>query len=256
MPAIRTRFVSFTFGRDAELTLILVVYLKFLGVAPKDIIIIDDVDNPFTAAEAEAIKAEGAIYKFSNWKRGGNLNGKAAVQGVLTDLVAHSKDVDRVVKIDVDTLPTQAFFKALEKHADVDLIACGGGRPAAPIMGACYALTPAAAERLQFASAFLAADGRYPEDVTVGSLAMEWGLKIKTCPLGYQDYHNPGMYFKNMPSWAVCFGFITDTVNKPKRTKEIYAKFVASKMRKFIALTSETRVKGTLDHSILPLSDA
>lgn len=252
MPAPNVRFCIFTFGRDAEPTLILVRHLKFLGVAAKDVVVIDDGDNKFSDAERDAVVAEGAPYKLSAWKRGGNLNGKLAVQGVLSDLAAHSKDALRVIKVDADTLPSELLLQAVAAHSEFDILGVGVGKLTSPLMGACYAITPAAIERLQLAAAFLPAEGWYPEDVTIGTLALKEGLTIKTHPLGYQDYGTPGLHLKYVPSFAICFGFVTDTTGKPKRTKEVYANFVASKMRKYISLTTGEKLPGKLVHSPLP----
>jgi len=247
---MNARFCIFTFGRDAEMTAILVKYLRHCGA--DKVVVIDDGGNPFNPQEVEAVKALGAVYQVSSWKRGGNLNGKEAVQNVLTDLVQHSAGVEWVVKVDADTLPQREFFDFLLSDKEYDLVACGHNDPAKPIMGACYALRPPAVLRLQVASAYLVPGSRLPEDVTVGKLAVQEGLVIRTCKLGYQDYHRPGIFLKNVPSFAVCFGFVTDVAGNNARTKDRYGKFVAVKMQGFLDMKSACRPPAKVKHTEEP----
>lgn len=247
---MKVRFCIFTFGRDAEPAFVLCEYLKKSGMG--EAVVIDDGASPFSVEDKKRIESVGAKYEVSSWPRRGNLNGKRAILGILSDLFKHSNGVEWVVKVDADTLPQPELLEELSR-AKQDIVCCGHGTPEYPLLGACYALRPSVLQPLQYAVATrVTEDQSAPEDKTLGPIILAQGHDIRACLLGYQDYHFPGLYLRNLPSYAVCFGFITDVVGKPGRTKHKYAAFVADKMRGFLRLSMTSSPSGVLRHSKTP----
>ncbi|PNC97333.1 hypothetical protein [Akkermansia muciniphila] len=69
------------------------------------IVVVDDTGNPCPEAAVSELKAMGATYRTSTFKRRGNLNGQDCIMGILSEFkrsMRRKKDI--AVKLDCDTL--------------------------------------------------------------------------------------------------------------------------------------------------------
>lgn len=112
---------------------------------------------------------EGCEVIHTRFPRGGNLNGKACVEGILRTMEEQSRPEDRwVLKVDSDTLVTGFRWLEGREHAEGVGMYHPGHRG---FFGFCYALRRDALPAMRARAACLEANSWMCEDETMGDLA-------------------------------------------------------------------------------------
>lgn len=103
------------------------------------IVVVDDASNPCPEAAVSELKAMGATYRTSTFKRRGNLNGQDCIMGILSEFkrsMRRKKDI--AVKLDCDTLLLGTTW--LEQFVKDSSALVTGADDRGCIYGMCYGL--------------------------------------------------------------------------------------------------------------------
>lgn len=135
------------------------------------LVVIDDGAHP--CPDDVRMKAEelGAEWRVSSWERGGNLRGKACIEGMLDEMLRSMHDEgDTLVKIDADTVMMSG--EELNHFASrKDLVFWGSGSVEQRIYGCLYAVKAYAARRIRDYVHGLELLPDAPEDIVIGTSA-------------------------------------------------------------------------------------
>ena len=135
------------------------------------LVVIDDGRHPCpdeVKAQAEEL---GAEWRVSFWERGGNLRGKACIEGMLGEMLRSMDDEgDTLVKIDADTVMVSG--DDLLRFADRrEMVFWGSGSVEQRVYGCLYALKAYAAVKIREYVRRLELLPDAPEDIVIGTSA-------------------------------------------------------------------------------------
>ena len=135
------------------------------------LVVIDDGRHPCpdeVKAQAEEL---GAEWRVSFWERGGNLRGKACIEGMLGEMLRSMDDEgDTLVKIDADTVMVSG--DDLLRFADRrEMVFWGSGSVDQRVYGCLYALKAYAAVKIREYVRRLELLPDAPEDIVIGTSA-------------------------------------------------------------------------------------
>ena len=169
-------YVSFTFAADAPLLAIAARRIKSLDTSAI-IVAVDDPEHP-TPAE---MRADGIIYRESDFRRSGNLNGLDCIAGMLSTManLMDIYDADHIVKFDSDLWSNNlsAFLTSTDSNS-YDYLATERWHFAQPA-GYIYRLSRRLCSRLTEEIAarrsldLFPPNNKYPEDQTIYALALQ-----------------------------------------------------------------------------------
>ena len=169
-------YVSFTFAADAPLLALAARRIKALD-ANAIVVAVDDPEHP-TPPE---MRADGIIYRESDFHRSGNLNGLDCIAGMLAAMAAlmDEFDADHIVKIDSDLWANNLTpFLTSTDSDSYDYLATERWHFAQPA-GYIYRLSRRLCTRLSEEIAarrsldIFPPDNKYPEDQTIYALALQ-----------------------------------------------------------------------------------
>ncbi len=193
------------------------------AVPEAKLVVIDDGNHPCPPGTRQEAGDFGAEWRVSTWSRGGNLRGRACIEGILSELLASSSQSDDVlVKIDADTCLLDG--SSLRAFAAGEKVIWGSGSPDERIYGCAYALRSFAAQKVLDYVKTLELSEQAPEDIIIGfstiDLFPDSGLHDITRPLS----QTPGESKWAAYNWAlypdvraVYAGYtVVTTGNKPE----------------------------------------
>ncbi len=163
----------FTYKRDAAITVENVKCCR-RHIPNAKVIVWDDNNNRMAHEEVRAIQKAGAVYYRTNWNRGGNLNGRAAVLGILKCLAATIGNGDIAIKVDADTVLRSGNI--IDRMGGAD--GFGSYFPSRPFSGCCYGFRYEAILGMLFIAGEIDIPSAAPEDQTVFELAGRAGLNL------------------------------------------------------------------------------
>lgn len=94
----------FVYEGDAELVAENLLCVSH-AVPEAHLVVVDDAEHPCPAGVRVYAEGLGAEWRVSSWDRGGNLRGRACIEGMLDEMLRSMCDEgDTLVKIDADTV--------------------------------------------------------------------------------------------------------------------------------------------------------
>lgn len=160
----------FVYAGDADLVVENLLCVRH-ALPEAHLVVIDDGAYPCP----EAIRAQadelGVEWRMSSWERGGNLRGKACIEGMLDEMLRSGcTEGDTLVKIDADTVMMSG--EELRLFADrQDLMFWGSGSVEQRVYGCLYAMKMHAARRIREYVRGLELLPDAPEDIVIGTSA-------------------------------------------------------------------------------------
>lgn len=160
----------FVYEGDAELVTENLRCLRH-AVSEAHLVVIDDGLHPCPDEIRMEAEQMGAEWRVSDWERGGNLRGRACIEGILDEMLASAcEEGDTLVKIDADTVLMAG--DGLSQFADrQDLVFWSSGSVNQRIYGCLYAVKAYAAIRIRKHVGRLELSPESPEDIVIGSSA-------------------------------------------------------------------------------------
>lgn len=137
------------------------------AVPEAKLVVIDDGNNPCPPEVRKEAEAFGAEWRVSAWSRGGNLRGRACIEGILSELLASSsREDDILMKIDADTCLLDGA--SLKNFAAGEKVIWASGCPDERIYGCAYALKAHAVQKVLDYVKTLELSDHAPEDIIIG----------------------------------------------------------------------------------------
>lgn len=142
------------------------------AVPEAHLVVIDDGRHPCPDGVRAQAEELGVEWRVSAWERGGNLRGKACIEGMLDEMLRSIREEDdTLVKIDADTV--MMFGRELRDFAGRRrMVLWGSGAVEQRIYGCLYAVKAYAALRVREYIRGLELLPDAPEDIVIGTSAL------------------------------------------------------------------------------------